>query len=70
MICAILVTLQIDFFIMASKIDSLEETVKPVNDKPPDNVENQFGEASSIDKVTLNNTVSYPRVLLLLVWLL
>lgn len=42
---------------MASKIDSLEETVKPVNDKPPDNVENQFGEASSIDKVTLNNTI-------------
>lgn len=53
---------------MASKKDSLKETAKPVNDKPPDNVENQFGEASSIDKVTLNNTVSYPRVLL--VWLL
>lgn len=42
---------------MASKKDSLKETAKPINDKPPDNVENQFGEASSIDKVTLNNTI-------------
>ena len=47
---------------MASEKDSEKKIVKPVKDGSSDNVENQFGEASSVDKVTLNNKVNYPRV--------